>query len=313
MRVIGLDSGGTKTVCYLANSDLQVLAESRGAGAHPASAGIRGVETILGEVIGRVLAHHPGPIDGICLGMAGVDRPGEMALVRTIVDRIVSSPLVTVVNDALVALEAGAPAEPGVVLISGTGSIAYGRNADGQAARAGGWGHILADEGSGYWLGRQALRAVMRQSDGRGPATTLTGRLLEHYQVGRAQDLVRTVYAGNLKPSAIATLASIVQAAAADGDDIASRIIDVGASELSATAASVAGRLQMSSCRIVLAGGIFRAVPRMREAVTVHLSSRLPGSQIHPLDVEPAIGAVRLALRAAAGESVVPAYIDEVR
>jgi glucosamine kinase len=313
MRVIGLDSGGTKTVCYLANGELEVLAESRGHGAHPASAGVRGVETILGDVFGRVLADKPGPIDGICLGMAGVDRPGEAALVRTIVDRLVRTPLVTVVNDALVALEAGAPGQPGIVLISGTGSIAYGRNANGQAARAGGWGHILADEGSGYWLGRQALRAVMRQSDGRGPATTLTGRLLEHYQVPRAQDLVRTVYSGSLKPSAIATLASIVQSAASDGDDIATRIIDVGASELSATAASVAGQLQISSCRIVLAGGIFKAVPRMREAVTVHLSSRLQGSHIHPLDVEPAIGAVRLALRAAAGEAVVPVYLDDQR
>lgn len=310
MRVIGLDSGGTKTVCYLADGEREVLAESRGPGAHPASAGMAAVETILADVIGRVIAERPGAIDSICLGMAGVDRPGEMALVRTIVDRIVVSPHVTIVNDALVALEAGAPARPGVVLISGTGSIAYGRNADGWAARAGGWGHILADEGSGYWLGRQALRAVMRQSDGRGPATALTARLLEHYQVARAQDLVRTVYSGNLKPSAIATLASIVQAAASDGDDIATRIIDVGASELSATAASVAGRLQMSHCSVVLAGGIFRAVPRMREAVTVHLSSRLPGSQIHPLDIEPAMGAVRLALRAAAGESVVPKYLD---
>jgi N-acetylglucosamine kinase-like BadF-type ATPase len=310
MRVIGLDSGGTKTVCYLATGDLQVLAESRGPGAHPTAAGVRGVETILNDVIGRVLADSPGEIDSICLGMAGVDRPGETTLIRTIVDRIVKARTVTVVNDALVALEAGAPGLPGVVLISGTGSIAYGRSAEGNAARAGGWGHVLADEGSGYWLGRQALRAVMRESDGRGPATVLTARLLEHYQVTRAQDLVRTVYSGNLKPSAIATLAAIVQAAAAGGDDVASRIIDVGAIELSAAAASVAARLQMTQCTVVLAGGIFRAIPRMREAVIAHLSSRLPGAQIRPLDVEPAMGAVRLALRAAAGESVVPTYLD---
>ncbi len=310
MRVIGLDSGGTKTVCYLASDTLEVLAESRGPGAHPTAAGVRDVETTLSDVIGRVLADKPGEVDSICLGMAGVDRPGETTLIRTIVDRIVKTATVTVVNDALIALEAGAPGQPGVVLISGTGSIAYGRSADGHAARAGGWGHILADEGSGYWLGRQALRAVMRESDGRGPATILTARLLDHYQVTRAQELVRTVYSGSLKPSAIATLAAIVQAAAAEGDDIASRIIDVGASELSATAASVAARLHMTNCIVVLGGGIFRAIPRMREAVIAHLSSRLPGAQIRPLEVEPAMGAVRLALRAAAGEPVVPTYLD---
>ena len=90
---------------------------------------------------------------------------------------------VLVVNDALVALEAGAPGEPGVVIISGTGSIAYGRNAAGEAARSGGWGYVLGDEGSGYWIGRAALRAVLREADERGPKTALTPLLLEHFGV----------------------------------------------------------------------------------------------------------------------------------
>jgi N-acetylglucosamine kinase-like BadF-type ATPase len=310
MRVLGLDAGGTKTVCYLADEQCTVLAESRGPGANLTAAGARGVETTLGQIIGQVLRHQPGEVTSICLGMAGVDRPSEAALIRSLLQRIVVVSHVAIVNDALVALEAGAPGAPGIVIISGTGSIAYGRDDQGRAARSGGWGHVLADEGSGYWLGRQALRAAMRQADGRGPATSLTGRLLEHYQVARAQDLVRKVYVGDLKPSAIAVLATTVQSAAEDGDLLANEIIDIGAAELSAAALAVARRLQLSAPIVVLAGGIFRAVPRMRTGVTAKVSTQLPGARIEPLDVEPALGAVRLALRVAAGEAVSPVYVE---
>ena len=115
----------------------------------------------------------------ICLGIAGVDRPDDARVVREIMKRIGYKAKVLVVNDALVALEAGAPDQPGVVVIAGTGSIAYGRNEQNQAARAGGWGYMLGDEGSGYWIGRAALRAVLREADRRGPATQLTGLLLQ--------------------------------------------------------------------------------------------------------------------------------------
>src|SRR5213078_4483038 len=90
---------------------------------------------------------------------------------------------VLVVNDALIALAAGAGDDPGIVIISGTGSIVYGRNERVEAARAGGWGHMIGDEGSGYWIGREALAAVMRAGDGRGPETGLTAAMLAHFQV----------------------------------------------------------------------------------------------------------------------------------
>ena len=108
--------------------------------------------------------------------------------------RIGARARILVTNDALIALVAGAGVGPGVVVIAGTGSIAYGRNAHDEAARAGGWGYILADEGSGFWIGRQALRAVVRAADGRGPATALTPLVLEFFGVTRAEQLVREVY-----------------------------------------------------------------------------------------------------------------------
>jgi N-acetylglucosamine kinase-like BadF-type ATPase len=310
MFVLGIDAGGTKTVCYLADEAEKVVAEGRGAGANLKAAGERGIETILRRVIDEARGRASGELEAVCLGMAGVDRPQEASLVRRVLERLVVTRHLVVVNDALVALEAGAPAQAAIVVISGTGSIAYGRDARGRAARSGGWGYVLADEGSGYWLGRQALRAVMREADGRAPATSLTRRLLAHYHVSHAPDLGRAVYAGDLQPAAIAKLAAEVQDAADEGDGVAGQIIEQGAVELAAAVLSVARRLELTDCRVLLAGGIFRTVARMCEAVTAELTRHLPRLQVHRLEVEPAVGAVRLALGAARNELVLPEYID---
>ncbi|HKV98440.1 MAG TPA: BadF/BadG/BcrA/BcrD ATPase family protein [Vicinamibacterales bacterium] len=311
MFVIGIDAGGTKTVCQLADEHGTVLAEARGAGANLQANGELEVEkalhAVMAEAIGRDRAIRP---SAICCGMAGVDRPEDVAAIRAILTRIGQKADLLVVNDALIALEAGAPGQAGVVIVAGTGSIAYGRDTEGRAARSGGWGHMLGDEGSGYWLGRQALQAVVRASDGRGPATSLTARVLQHYGVGRAQDLVHQIYYGGARPSAIATLGVLVQAAADDADAIALQIIDTGAGELAAAATSVASRLGLGACPVILSGGMFRAVPRLAAGVVARLATTLPKASARPLTVEPARGAVHLALALAAGHAVVPAYMD---
>jgi len=217
---------------------------------------------------------------------------------------------VLVVNDALVALEAGAPGQPGVVVISGTGSISYGRNARGEAARSGGWGYVLGDEGSGYWIGRAALRAVLRQSDHRGPDTILSPLLLEHFGIQRAQELIHEVYHTNLRPSAIGSLAQCVQAAFSKGDAVAIGILRGAADELEASALSVARRLDMVGelFTFILAGGIFRAVPWLEQELERRLPVTSPHSRVRLLDREPAVGAVALALQEARGGAVIPAY-----
>jgi N-acetylglucosamine kinase-like BadF-type ATPase len=233
-----------------------------------------------------------------------------LRLIRGIMKRIGHKAKVLVVNDALVALEAGAPERPGVVVIAGTGSIAYGRNERNQAARAGGWGYMLGDEGSGYWIGRAALRAVLRESDRRGPATQLTGRLLDYYGVSRAQDLIHQVYHGTLRPAAIASLAQCVQGAFTDGDAVAIGILRGSVDQLESSALSVARRLEIvgSDFPFVLSGGIFRAVPWLEEELARRLPLASPRSRTILLNVEPASGAVRLALAEARGGYTAPIY-----
>ncbi len=310
IHVLGLDAGGTKTVCLLANGEGTVLAEARRGGANLQAVGELEVEKVLHDVMEEALGERGIAPAAICLGIAGVDRPDDHAVIRGIMRRIGGHARVLVVNDALVALEAGAPRQPGVVVISGTGSIAYGRNARGEAARAGGWGYVLGDEGSGYWIGRAALRAVLRESDRRGPRTALSERLLSHFGVAQAQGLIHEVYHANLKPSAIGAVARCVQEAFSEGDAVAIGILRAAANELEGSAMSVARRLNLvgESFAFVLAGGIFRAVPWLTQELERRLPIAAPGSRAYLLDGEPAVGAVGLALRETRGGAAIPAY-----
>lgn len=308
--VIGIDAGGTKTEALLADADGQVVARARRGGANLAAHGELAVEKTLHELIDETLGERDVRVSAICLGIAGADREEDALVIRGIMRRIGSRARIVVTNDALIALVAGVGLGPGVVVIAGTGSIAYGINARNEAARAGGWGYILADEGSGYWLGRQALRAVVRAADGRGPATALTPLILDFFKVGRPQALVREVYRHYLKPSDIARCARAVEQAREAGDAVAIEIAALAADELLTAARSVIRQLDLSAAEfpIVLAGGAFQAVPWLQAALMQRLPDVAPGCRISALSEDPALGAVRLALAEAHGGASLPAY-----
>jgi N-acetylglucosamine kinase-like BadF-type ATPase len=197
------------------------------------------------------------------------------------------------------------------VIIAGTGSIAYGRDAAGRAARAGGWGYLLGDEGGGFWIGRAALTAVVRQFDGRGPVTLLTDLVLAQMSLSNPAELIPAVYEHPSQRRAIAAIATLVQKASDAGDAVAAEILARAGAELTGAAASVIARLGMRGdvFRVVLSGGIFRALPSLAIDVTERLSEVAPRAEAHVLTVEPAVGAVRLALAAARGGVVVPSYV----
>ncbi len=307
--VLGIDAGGTKTMCLLADADGRLLAEARGGGANLQSVGELEVEKVLHDVMERAIGDREVRPSAICLGMAGVDRESDASIIAAVMRRIGFKARIVIANDALIALVAGVGEAPGVVLIAGTGSIAYGRNAHNEAARAGGWGYVLGDEGSGYWIGRHALRAVVREADGRGPVTALTPLVLEHFGAAHAAGLVHAIY-DRVRPTAIAAVARAVQRAADSGDPVATEILAVGARELASCAASVVRRLELTeeTFSFVLAGGILQAVPRLADALAAHLLAIAPRSRVQPLDREPACGAVSLALAELAGGARLPRY-----
>jgi N-acetylglucosamine kinase-like BadF-type ATPase len=309
--VLGLDAGATKTVGLLADDEGTILSVARGGGANLQASGELEVEKVLHSVMEDAQGDRAGAPAVVCVGMAGVDRDEDRRVVHAIMRRIGSKARILVVNDALVALVAALGDAPGIVVIGGTGSIAYGRNSRDEAARSGGWGWVLGDEGSGYWLGRLALRAVVRQADGRGPATALSPLVLAHYDVQQPGDLIAKVYHQPLRPASISALARIVQDAADDGDAVARGLLDRGADELAASAAAVAAALELRTepFTFVLAGGILRGVPRLSSALMDRLQDLAPGTPIRLLEAEPAVGAVRLAVAEASGRGArIPRY-----
>jgi N-acetylglucosamine kinase-like BadF-type ATPase len=308
--VLGIDAGGSKTVCVLADEQGETISESRGPGANLHSAGELAVEKVLHEVMEAAIGDRPIVPAAICLGIAGVDREDESRTVRAIMRRIASQSRVLVVNDALIALVAGAGDAAGIVIIAGTGAISYGRNAAGEAARAGGWGHMLGDEGSGYWIGRESVAAVMRSADGRGPATRLSGVILEHFKVADVSRLPRIVYDREEPRRQIAALGPIVQSVAGLGDPVAQRILEGAAEELVLAAQSVASRLEMrgDAFTCFLAGGVFRVVPWLAAELSRRLVEVAPRCRVRALDQEPAMGAVWLARAEARGAARIPRY-----
>jgi N-acetylglucosamine kinase-like BadF-type ATPase len=314
MYVLGIDAGGTKTVCLLADDRGLILSEGRGPGANLHAAGELAVEKVLHQVMEAALDGRTVAPDAICLGMSGVDRLDEANTVTAIMRRIGYRSRVLVVNDALIALVAGTRDAPGIVIISGTGSIVYGRNADGEAARAGGWGHMIGDEGSGYWIGRQALAAVMRAGDGRGPATQLRGDVLAHFEIEDMSRLPRIVYDRDEPRKSVAALGPIVDRAAAQGDAVAMRILETAADELVLAAHSVATRLEMrgDAFTFLLAGSVFRVVPWLAAHLPRRLTEVAPRSSVQVLEEEPAVGAVWLALAEARGDARIPKYKRDV-
>jgi N-acetylglucosamine kinase-like BadF-type ATPase len=310
MHVLGIDAGGTKTVCLLADERGVIVAEGRGPGANLHAAGELKVEKVLHQVMEDALEGRDVMPAAICLGIAGVDREDEAKTMRAIMRRISHYARVLVVNDALIALVAGAQDAPGIVIIAGTGSIVYGRNAGGEAARAGGWGHMIGDEGSGYWVGREALAAVMRAADGRGPETRLTADVLRHFGIADVSRLPRIVYDRDVPRMSVAALGPIVERSVRAGDAVATRILERAAEELVLASRSVATALEMrgDAFTFFLAGGVFRVVPWLAEDLPRRLVEVAPRCQVQLLDVEPAVGAVWLALAEARGGAKVPRY-----
>jgi N-acetylglucosamine kinase-like BadF-type ATPase len=311
MHVLGIDAGGTKTVCLLADERGAVIAEGRGPGANLHASGDLEVEKVLTGVVEEAIGDRNTRPAAICVGIAGADREADARIIRVIMRRISPGSRILVVNDALVALVAGAGRGPGIAVLSGTGSIAYGRNAQGVAARAGGWGHLIGDEGSGYWIGRRALTAVVREVDGRGPRTRLTEDVMAHFGVADAAELVRIVYDRDVPRSSVATLGPVVQKARDAGDAVAAELLARAGEELTLAAASVASRLEMrgDAFPIVLAGGVFRVVPWLVEDLGRRLAEVAPRSEARLLADEPAVGAVSLALDEARGGARLPRYL----
>jgi N-acetylglucosamine kinase-like BadF-type ATPase len=232
------------------------------------------------------------------LGIAGAGRPEDQQLIRDWAIKTKLAAHVEVSHDAPLLLAAGTPDGWGVAMVAGTGSIAFARAPDGRTSRAGGWGYLLGDEGSGYALGMAALQALARAADGRGPETRLSKLLLDRLKLTRPDELIATIYQNRLDRPAIAALAPLVIEAADAGDDIAAAIVRNGAQQLALAAAASARQLGLPSpLPVALAGGLLLASISYRGRLLKALSdSKIIVGPVE-LVAEPAEGALRLAIK----------------
>lgn len=296
--VVGIDAGGSKTRAFAVDREGSVIGRGAGGGANllssPDPAGSIGAA--LAESLGGA---NP---DAVVLSCSGGDRPADRERGRAILTQLLGPRVrIEVTHDAIAALYAGNPAGYGVVLIAGTGSIAYGRNDEGEEQRAGGWGYLIGDEGSGVWLGLEGLRAAAHHADGRGAPTAITAQVLSELGVRTFMEVIPQLYGRPHPAPAVVAAVWSVGRAAAEGDAIAISIVRRGAHALARAAAIVASGLRLTEGPVYLAGGAFESVPSLDRAVRSELLAMLPRASVELVREEPAMGAARLAMRLAWG------------
>lgn len=317
--IVGLDGGGTKTVAVVMDAatplpasahqtpGLPLLGRAQTGSTNWNSVGVETAHANWVAAIQGALAAAGGDLShvvGLCVGMSGVDRPGDRAQVQQWIDDLLPGVPAQIVNDAVIALASGTAGElMGIVIVSGTGMIALGYNRAGERARAGGWGALLGDGGSGYALGAAILRAATWAADGRGPQTALLPALLDFLHLNHPDQLVRWAY-DDIAWHRFAQLAPLASQCADQGDLAALAILEQGAADLAIAVETVARRLGLAESEfpLVTTGNNLRP-GRLLDALKQRLHNTLPHAHfVQPL-VEPVVGAALLALRILASDT----------
>lgn len=299
---LGIDGGGTKTTCALGDESNLLATATTGPSNIVRVGEAKTRESLLQGVRQACAAAGIAPeqISHTCVGGSGAAHPELAQRVRGFLAEIISSPI-DVVGDMQTALEAAFGDGPGVVVIAGTGSIAYGRDRSAKTARAGGWGFAVGDEGSAHWIGRAAVNAILRASDEQDrtdPPSSFARAIFKAWGVQSFADLARA--ANSVPPPDFSALSPAVFASS---DALASQVLTGAGWELARTADVVIRRLfgkdEPGPVPVAMSGGVFRHAPIVREVFYNELRQFDARVEINPLVVNPVDGALRMARRAA--------------
>lgn len=298
---LGIDGGGTKTRCVLAD-ETTVLATSMSGGSNIVRLGETHARDALHTSIRQVCSNAkiaPDRIHAVCIGAAGAARPEIAAKLRNILAEVIPSSCVNieVIGDVEIAHEAAFGGGPGIIAVAGTGSIVYGRNASGDTARAGGWGFAISDEGSGHWIGRRAVSAVLRARD-QNLSTALTAMILQAWKLSTLDELVQQANA-TLAPE-FPRLFPVILRAADDGDPVARELLCDAGAQLATLATIVLRRLSNhvpELLPVAVTGSVFRQSSVVREVFYNTLQTNFPGIEVRLDPVDPVHGALSRARR----------------
>ena len=303
---LGIDGGGSKTIC-IAGDATSILGQAQTGACNVVRVGEASARGALQRAVREACEKSGIALEKITrtvAGVAGVGRPEIREFVHQLLRELVGGE-VRVVSDAETALHATFGDNPGVVVIAGTGSIAFAQNGQGQTARAGGWGWAISDEGSGPWMGRAAVTAILRAHDAGETSeenTQLEQRVLRAWQLTEREALVRA--ANTTPPPDFGALLPEIVAAANAGDTLAQGVFLHAGEELARLAALAAQRIfgHQVGVRVAMSGGAFTHAPNLRQAFYNSLQTQLPNAEVPPeladaVLANPALGALQMARR----------------
>ena len=294
--LLGIDGGGTRTTAWLADEHLAILSRVQAGPSNPIKVGIVTAQRELARACRRALREarvRPSKLDAVCAGLAGGDSAAVHRSMLRWLRKSVPARAHLMTTDAAITLVAALGEKEGVIVIAGTGSIAFGRDPHGRILRVGGWGSLFDDAGSGYDIGRKAVAAALRAHDGRGKPTRLTDSLCRELGLGRITEAV----AKPLGAQALAALFPRVQQEARAGDAVARSLCREAAGDLAELAITTIHQLgrKRQPVRVVCSGGVFQSSPMIRRAFAQQVHDSAPRARVSLLRREPVEGALLLA------------------
>ena len=297
--VLGIDGGGSKSTAALSDG-MRVLATCTAGGCNLNSVSREDAQAALAEAIHGALSSAGVTSDAVasvCAGVAGAASPEVAATITNILAELLPKAAVQVVGDTVIALDADFSGGPGVVGISGTGSIAFGRNHRGELARAGGWGRFVSDEGSGHWIGQRAVTHCLRALDMGRSSSLITG-IMHHWKIATREQLVQ--HCNRDQVPNFAELFPVVLAADHDGDALACEILNSAGSKLARIAQIVLRRLWIGHApvEVSMTGGVFTNSARIRQVFVNFIRTERPEVGVRLGEREPYMGALYLAKHA---------------
>lgn len=299
---LGLDGGGTRTRALVVDDTGRRIGRGESGATNPRHATEAEVGSRLVEAIGAAfdgVGAGLGDVRAVFVGMAGItSESGRQDMARRVASCGLGKAQVGVDHDIRVALAGGLAGEPGIALIVGTGSSCYGRTGDGRTWQTGGWEWLIADEGSGFWLGREAIASAARMADGRQRDTGLRGAVFEWLGIPDITELMHRLHGSEMSRAEIASLAPRVIERAATGDEAAVRILERGA-DLLAEMVEANHRMLPTGPGpdVVITGGVGSAATPYRGVLEGAIRRRVAGARIRPARLSPVAGAVLLAMR----------------
>jgi len=302
MAYIGIDAGGTKTKVRLADVSGRLIGEGTAGPGNWQIAGEQGFTSAVRQAY-ETAQKQAGALGTdaqvVVAGVAGAGRPRDQLSVKAALAKLFPGAECEAVNDAVIALAAGTLGEAGAVVIAGTGSMSFAIGPKGDTARAGGWGYLLGDEGSGFYVGLEGIKAALKDHDGTGPRTALKDRILRELRLPSPERVVSFAYEGKVPREQIAALARAVLDESRTGDAVASEIVGGAVAHLVRLCATVIRKARFrSTVPLVTAGGLF-ADQRFRHLFVERAKAHLPAARPMRAVLDPAAGACALALKKA--------------